>query len=432
MQRTFNIVREYGDDEDDNGNRILDWRSWMRIKGDEHVVMMVENDADIYHLFLNNLPEDVGVENLIQLWRANQLPTSDFGDTQRNQQFQFESTGFPEQQAPWSPKPPKVLSPQEAMQLFQVASARSTKGNQAQTLEARHKMFLAFNTDPELAAKLGMSLSQLNSKVKGWTGFSSTAKKTEEMFNRNIPPEHAWSGISNASWINRQMVSPEDLDQFVKQIEVSPEASGYYGSQSGQQLRQHILRTFLSIDTRLNYKDLSFALGNITQRGNGPRDSKSMPRGIYTQGTKKIVIADNNPHTVAHEIGHFIDHNFGNMFGLNSNISGYSFNYDYLKQRHPPEQVDWLQRMQQFMKGLTERSSLSSRYMQEPSEAFARFIDKFVRWTAKHSGAREYNESDYSGDSFNESDYRHFVSLLQQKSFLDARYPLASSGEKQV
>ena len=54
-------------------------------------------------------------------------------------------------------------------------------------------------------------------------------------------------------------------------------------------------------------------------------------------------------------------------------------------------------------------------------EVFARFIARFVEWTHKNAAMSGFSE-DYRKDKFTELDFRRFVYLLQEKSYLDAKY----------
>ena len=90
----------------------------------------------------------------------------------------------------------------------------------------------------------------------------------------------------------------------------------------------------------------------------------------------------------------------------------------------PEAHQQWVKGFQSFMRNLEDKAIHRGEYRQRSSEVFARFVDRFHSWvTPTWSG-----QSDF--DKFKESDYRTFVKLLQEKSFIDAKYPLIS-GKKE-
>lgn len=421
MQRIFNVVREYeGETQDpDTGLNLRTWKQWWEHYGDEHVEMHIMNDGDVYNMFMSDLANDEGisVEALCQAYRNNQLPNENVS-YQQSVQLPIQPTGFPVDNPPWARQQPKEIDKKAAMALYQQANSRVTDKTRAQVQQARYQLFLAYNSDPALAEKLGLPPSTVNARIRGWSGTTAESHKLEQRLNANIPPEHQWAGIGNLAWISQANFSHEDLDKFVNSIQITEGSRSFYGSDKGMWLRRNIARTFLGIDTRISYKDLNFVLGEITVKGNGSRDST--PRGLYQNSEKKITISDNNPHTVAHEIGHYLDYKFAQEIGFGQCLSETPVNWNAISTRVPAPKVAWYKKMKDFMGSLVVKGSLQSRYTQEPKEIFARFVDKFVRWTSQAAGQREYDDHGYYDDKFDVRDFHQFVRLLQEKSYIDA------------
>ena len=413
MNRVFQRVKQFLRDEN-----IFTWRQWIEEQDSYTVALSVEGDFDIHDRYLKNLPEGVFAIHLIEMYRQGVLPEVE-PERYRYQRGPTEPHDVGPRVLPWQPQNPAEMSPDEAQQAYAVATQRMTPRSKDEVTDARKSIYLAFNSDPALAEKLGIPPVELRRRIRTYSGLTVQRKQMEDSLNQGIPEEHQWTGMTNSSFIGRQRVDHNDLESFVKNVDVTNEGRGFYNSGSGEYLRQCVMNTFLSIDTRISYDDLSFIIG---------RCSKPTTRGLYSHNQRLITIAEVHQHTVSHEIGHYLDYKWGEGFGfgesLASNPSVNSKNLARIERGTPIEQLQWAEKYYAFVQNLMDKSDISSEYMQSNREVFARFVDNFVRWTDPYDHRGDFGTAVHYFDSFEESDYRVFVQLLQEKSYLDAKFPL--------
>jgi len=169
----------------------------------------------------------------------------------------------------------------------------------------------------------------------------------------------------------------------------------------------------MSIDTRISYNDLSFIIGSFEKRSTN---------GRYSPNKKLITVADVNPNTIAHEIGHYLDHKWAEEY-FGGTIDRYLTDVIEVRFQTLPEgHKEWAMKFREFVHGnLVGKSDIWSEYTQQPREVFARFIDRFTQWT---TGRKNLGDLSRRDDSFSESDFLTWVRLLQEKSYVDAKYPL--------
>jgi hypothetical protein len=130
----------------------------------------------------------------------------------------------------------------------------------------------------------------------------------------------------------------------------------------------------------------------------------------------------NSPYTLAHEVGHYLDHKWGYECGLGNLLSDASVNLSIVADSTSPERAQWAKTFQNWVMNISERANISSEYMQRRREAFARFVDSFITWTSSQAGGYESRDSSSSwGDRFHQGDYMQFIKLLQQKAYIDAK-----------
>jgi hypothetical protein len=319
---------------------------------------------------------------------------------------------------PWQPQGGEPLTPEQAAQAWEVAKQRPGKKNEQAVGDARKSLYVAFASDKELAEKLGMTNAELNRQMKSWSGLGAKAMQLQDQLNGDVPEDHQWTGITNSSFLGRQQVSAEDIDQLVADVDVSGESSRHWYGNKGEKLRGYIARAFMAIDTRLTYKDLKFKVGNLKER---------RANGTYDVFNKTITIDKDSQDTVAHEIGHHIDWKFGEQYtGGRVSLADTTVR----RERYPdiPEQHwAWIEKYRGFVDDLQRKARVTNSYYQEPSEVLARFIDAFTDWVGQQAGQRAYRdqweETTAQRDKFNEADFRAWVRLLQEKSYIDARVP---------
>ena len=403
VQRVYNRYREpleeYG---------FKTWREWLNNDTPYNMSLTIESEHDIYDRYLRDLPEEIRAIDLINMYKLNELPLSS-KITRDFSQIPIEPTFSEEPSLPWQKKKAKDISQDEAIVIYDTASQRMTKTNREQVLEARKELYFAFNSDKDLPKKLGIKPSELVKRIRQYSGLTSKSIQLEESFNRGVPEEHQWVGITNTSFIGRQSVDHNELESLVKYITVSRGSSDEYKKQEGEILRNYIARTFLAIDTKIDYSDLGFDINNI---------EKKTTKGEFKSQENKIVIDQMSPNTVAHEIGHYLDYKWARQY--DDNISPLSTSSRTIKE-FPKEHQTWIIKFKNFVQNLVDKSDIGSEYTQRPSEVFARFIDKFTRWT---SGEKNHGYYIDRNDRFSESDYRLFVRILQEKSYIDAAFPI--------
>jgi len=406
-------------------------RSWKDVS-DNELGMEAMNDYEIYHRYLENLPEDVSVYDVLRAYRSGSLPYT-IVPSQKKQPFDItdaldiETTGLP-----WEPQQYTTLTDEELTDLVGIAKGRLTKTNRGKVNDARYQIFLASFKDPTLCKRLGIKQSELNKILKTWTNMPAKSRELEQRINQtasNLTVE--WTGISNSAMIAQNRISIDDIDGFFREITLNPvlKEMGYvdgsdvaidlnaeWNSRRGELLRAYILRTILAIDTHISYRNLGFNITNVLNH-----ESKTA-RGLYSSQRKTIEIKNEHPDTVAHEIGHYIDNQW--MTDLTGNsvspvfLSEANVNSDLIFEAGSKER-QFYDIYQEFVMDISERAATSSAYLQKRNEVFARFIASFVNWTHEKSGWYKYEEN--YGDKFNEGDYLRFIRILQMKAYLDAQ-----------
>lgn len=382
--------------------------------------MELESDFETMNRYFKsgNLPEDIFVADILKAYYDNKLP-SELSKNFNLPNSQIENISAKKIKALGQPQERPTA---DIKNIYEKATQRPTTKNKNEVIQARKDLFIEYNADPELANKLGIKQSELNKKIRQYTGYSEKARQTEQIINKNIPEQYQWKGISNVNYINKGSINPKVIDSFVKKIITGNNARGLYGN-NGEMLRRYIVNSFLGIDTRIEYKDLTFIINRL---------EKAL--GQYTDKNKTITIDNLSEHTITHEIGHYLDYKWAKEFGnSNSGLTELfdSFNKDYVKEKYnlADEHLNWGKKFYDFVMDISERSAISSEYLQRRSEVFARFTNHFVNWANELSTGRKYDaySSHYRGDKFNVNDYHNFAKLLQEKSYLDEKYNIKNN-----
>ena len=411
ITRIYNQNKEYLMDDDPPINS---WMDWIKEDSSYNIGNAIDSDAVVYDMYFRGLPELMNKADLVEAYKQGLLKDN------VEQPYTYEPIEFKEdikeerEPLPWEKAKTKIVDDKKAKLVYEKATQRMTQSNQEEISSYRKELFYMYNSDKELAKKIGISDAELNKKIKSLTGFSITAKKSQDWLNRNIPEDHQWNGIANSSFIGRQVVKPEDLDTLVKKIDVSKDGQDFYFAQSGELLRRQIATVFLAIDSRINYQDLSFEIGDCN-----PDNKNKTIGGLFLATENKIRISRVYQDTVAHEIGHYLDYKFSKELNENC-VEGLSAAY-YINSQNK-EYMDWINKYRAFVKNLMKKSDIGSEYLQKPTEVFARFIAQFVRWTTSQAGRVYSDHNSYRGDKFTDSDFRTFVHLLQEKSYIDKNF----------
>lgn len=379
---------------------------------DNDIALEAANNYEIYNRFLSKLPENVDASDLLKAYRAGLLPQY---ITPPAKTPPLDVTNAPEieDKLLWSPKKTEPLAANSLEYIYALANSRMIPSNKDKVSDARYQLLLETFKDPQLSSKLGIKQSELNKLLRRWSNMPARSLQLEQMVNQGQNVTTEWTGISNSSIVAMSQVSADDIDDFFDNIEVGEYAQGWYGK-SGVELRNGILRTIMAIDSHQNYGDLSFKIIDIIVN---PRSKD--PRGQYLSSKKLIEIKSTYRETIAHEIGHYLDDKWAQDL-LGTNIHTLSTSTPNISMIKDPEVQQFLQIFKEFIMDISERSNVSSEYMQSRNEVFARFIAQFVHWVNLKSGTYEMAE-DYYGDHFTENQFLRFVKILQMKSYLDAQ-----------
>ena len=418
FQRAYNIHREYLLNYD-----ITSWQQWVRETDAYHLAITLDSERTLYDKYWSHLPEGMMPLDVVEAYKANRLSTTPLEPYRYPKREEYEPLGVTPEKSPWMWKLPGESGEKDIKGIYETAIQRILKSNREEVEQARKDLFLLYYTDLELADKLGVSKAELNKKIRSMSGTNKGARDLQNRLNAGVPVEHMWSGIYNSAYLSDVEILPEDVDQFVK--EVNPIDEENYMS-SGRSLRTSLVSTFMAINTSIKYDDLTIEIGD-PNLSNDPNSAKNRDiRGKYFSKDKKIIIKQTYGTTLPHEVGHYLDYKFGEEFGFSGALSSTTgiYNRERLLQRFPKEKVDWGEKYLGFVKELSERSNISSEYMQSFVEVFARFVAEFVSWT-KHQAAAGRRENEFN-DRFTEVDFSRFVYLLQEKSYLDRKYGLGN------
>jgi hypothetical protein len=412
LRRLFHVTKEYWS-EDDHGRHIPfqeAWREFYEERDSETLGLEAESHYEIWVRYIKNLPEGIQASDLIDAYRDHRLPTALPGNHPGTPAIEI-PRGLTAQ--PWGvpgePRPPMPRGDEQWRRLWGTARRRQA-GEEAETIrQARYEIFLQACADPELAGQLGVKPGELTEQIRRWSNFPARARVLHQSLNRDRDWPVQWHGLINSSFLSRQQVRPQDLDSFVKRIEAE-EDSGWH-KVGGEPLRRYILRAFLGLDSRIRYHDLSFRV-----------DHAIKPNGRYLRQERTIVIRAQEPNVLAHELGHYLDHKWAReAWGqehLPSTTMADQLAPGIIGNASSPEREQWMRAFHRFVLDIAWRSDIGSEYLQDRSEVFARFTAKFVDWVNATAGSPSWQE-DHRQDRFSEADFRRFVSLLQQKSYVD-------------
>ena len=288
-----------------------------------------------------------------------------------------------------------------ATELFEIAKQKLTKLNKDKVNNARAKI-LMFAHNKGAVKELGITQIELNKLLRSWSSYSAMAREVSETINAGIATSNKWTGIENSSYINRANVTVDDVEMLVNNV---------IGDSSGYE-RKYIARVMLALDTHINYKPLKFLFQHGVKSGN------KLVLGYYNNSDLQIVVNPMSPHTIAHEMGHYIDYQWARELGLAGTMTS-KFGEDRITDKQTKQ---FIKNFDLFIDSLTDHSDISSAYKMDSKEVFARFVAKFVQWTDNTAtGNKSYNqETSYYDDKFGSNQYIEFAKLLQEKAAIDS------------
>ena len=396
IQRAFVIggIKEWFDGEYKNGDE------WLRGEGADSVALVVENEWTLQQKFLDKvqggLGEDFFVEDIIEAYEKGTLT----GKAKQNVVKRLDTS------KPTSATDTRVYAPKEienAQEIYKVALERVTNSNRDKVNQARADIIM-FAHNRGAAETLGITQSELNKKLATWARYTARAKEVSMRINKDVALFNKWTGIENSNLLNRATVSHAELDNLVNEVK---------GDSNGWQ-RSYIMRTMLALDTHIDYSKLNFEFVGTPKTSMG----KSV-NGLYDNSNLKITVKHNAPHTVAHEMGHFLDYQWARDLGCTGALTD-GFGRGNVTD---PDTNQFLANFDEFIEQIENVADLRSEYTMDRKEVFARFVAKFVQWVdLVANGQRSYGQEYLSyNDKFTASQYIEFVRLLQEKAMLDSK-----------
>jgi hypothetical protein len=381
---------------------------WLRKAGSDEVQMYIENDFDLHAKYINSnediLNEEYQISDVLDAYLAGTLVGKEKPKAKRLDVSK--STRL---------KDDRFYSPQkieDAQKTFELAKQRAV-GNDVNAIIRARAEILLFAHNKGAAELLGITQAELNKKLRSWSKYSATAKNISQRINAGVAEENRWTGIENSSYISKARVSVEDIERLVSSVE---------GDSRGYE-RKYIARVMLAADTHIDYSGLKLKFGT-SQQVNDDYGTGNRVLGFYDDTNRIVEVTHDKPHTVAHEMGHYIDAQWGrDLLGINSShlFLTRGINEDMVRDRHGEQGVQFLKNFKIFMDSLTDVNSNSSGYTNNREEVFARFFARFVEWTDNiATGNRYYSyESGMYGDKFTQAQFVEFARLLQEKALLD-------------
>ena len=381
---------------------------WLSEVGADEVALYADNEWMIQEKYLNNIPAlmngDIFTSQIIEAYQDNALN----GGNNKKQATRLNVAENIEG------KDNRFYSPQKienAKKLFEVASQKQTNANKEEVLNARAKI-LIFAHNKGAAETLGINQSELNKKLRSWSNYSASALDISQRINKGVAFSNMWTGIENSSYLCKSVVSEEDFSALVGKIE----------GKSSEYERRYIANTMLALDTHIDYTGINFVFGETNfERGS--------VRGTYSDHDRTVrVRAGVGQDTVAHEIGHAIDHqwyrdvwNFSGREGklANNGLSADQVNLDLIKDN---EVKQWIENFRVFVDNISDSSSITNEYTQSKNEVFARFVAQFVDWTNSLATGRTFTNQSFFADKFTQAQNVEFVKILQEKAKLDMKF----------
>lgn len=387
---------------------------WLSIVGADEVALYVDNEYILQEKYLNKIPAvldgDVYVAQIIEAYQDKAL---NGGNNKKTAKRLNVAEGVESNDS-------RFYAPQrveEAKKLYEVANLKVTNANRSEVTEARAKI-LIFAHNRGAAAELGITQSELNKKLRSWSNYSANAREISQRINNGVAFANMWSGIENSSYLYNATIAEEDFAPLVGRIE----------GRSSEYERRYIANTMLALDTHIDYTGINFVFGeNFTEKG---------VRGKYSDKDRTIRVRGGiGQQTVAHEIGHAIDHQWARDVwhwvdktntGTNNGLSeGLNLNLITI-----PEVRQWVENYFVFIDNISDSGNIHSEYLQSKNEVFARFVAQFVDWTVQLATGRSslYAFSDFN-DKFTASQFVEFAKILQEKAKLDTKFRKAEDVE---
>lgn len=295
-------------------------------------------------------------------------------------------------------------------ELWDKANTRVTKSNRDEIYKARADFIINAHT-PWYIESLWLSQQDVNKKLMAWTSYPKAAAELSKKINQWVAEENRWTWLENSSLVNEISVTDDQLGGMVKEIK--------WTSQDYE--RKYIANAMLALDTHIDWGNLTFDFigGNLF---NARLDKNVL--WDYNPLNDLIRIGTAWQNTVAHEMGHYLDHlRARQLFWYNVVLSEWGTHW---VQNLTEDQKAFVEHFGRFMTNLKLNADIKNSYTMDSSEIFARFVWRFTeRVRNKATNGRFWFETKYYNDKFLEKDYIEFTKILQEKAKLDVtnEYP---------
>jgi hypothetical protein len=389
VQRAFNTQKDFVEYETAD--------EWLKADPFE-VGMIIENTESLIYKYINSNPdivnEEYTIDDVLDAYLNGTLVGKTKTETKRLDLSK--NTSF---------KDSRFYAPHDiegGIELYEKANQRVTKNNSQEIYRARANFIINAHNKGYIES-LGLTQSEVNSKLKSWANYPVSAMKLSNELNEGVAKQNQWTGIENSSIVNTLAITEEELNSMVKEIR----------GQSSDYQRRYITSAMLALDTHIDYSVLTFEFEEK------PNNSYL---GLYDSYSKTIYISPSykaGQNTIAHEIGHYIDEIWGKeIFGFTNGLTTLGRNQDLTKLT--TEQRQFVENFNNFITDLEATSDIKSDYTMKPTEVFARFVGKFTEWTKNQATNNRYGYEDkYYKDNFTTAQFKEFAKLLQEKSMLD-------------
>ena len=292
----------------------------------------------------------------------------------------------------------------------------------------------------------------------------------EHEINRGVPESSRWRGMSNLVLMqamtdgDQSLANEDKIQQIVKNIRIvgaAFENGQRLSDEEATGLRESLLRSFMAIDTLIDYSDLDIVIQRIAKKH----------RGEYDPVTKELRISDPKEfvHTIPHELGHYLAHKWiTEAVGENIHESLFSFGTagefkkdkgqrnneraalaaedlkrssgeqpqlprrmhmkDVTRENSPnasPRRLEWMNHTREFVGHLQKYASTSvtdQGYWGSADEVFARFVSDFVSWTEQRALSPAMPVANkHQEDGWGDTQFDQFARLLQSKQMVDEK-----------
>lgn len=372
---------------------------WLKAEGAKEVAWYAENTETVVEQYFNRFPEltdyDVTIEEVLEAYQKGTLVGKE--KAAKEKVDLKTGTGYKDSRF-YAPKSGTVTD-----ETIKTANLRVTSTNREEVYAARREILFAAHTDEGLAA-IGLTPKELNKKLQNWSRYSERARTLSMKLNQDVAEEYRWTGLQNCSILSTINVTDQDIRSLVKDI---------VGTSSEYQ-RNYIGRTMLALDTHIDWSELTF---EFTKSSN----AKEGARGYYDDSARHIAVGSSGYlNTVAHEMGHALDYKWGRELFTNMSVPITQQHVSNESKIASEEGRKFYRHFAEFSQKVEDACDIRSSYTQRGTEAFARFVARFVEWTANTAGSQRNYESQYYNDRFTIGLYLEFVQILQEKARLDS------------